>query len=111
MTDSTNTSFTSSNKQTSVMAIISLVSGIAGWTFFPIIGSLVAIVTGHLAKNEIRAKPEELQGDGFATAGLILGYLSVGLGILFCCLIALALAFFIPVAVRTGGILPSLLFV
>ena len=40
--------------RTSTMAIISLIGGIAGFTFLPFIGSIVAIICGHMAKSEIK---------------------------------------------------------
>ncbi|MDH5834122.1 DUF4190 domain-containing protein [Luteimonas kalidii] len=61
-------------RQTSGLAITSLIAGILGWTIVPWIGSIVAIVTGHLARGEVRRAPERLEGDGMALAGLILGY-------------------------------------
>lgn len=61
-------------RQTSTLAVVSLVSGILGWFLLPWIGSLVAIVTGHLARGEIRRSPGALDGDGMAVAGLVLGY-------------------------------------
>ena len=73
-------------RQTSAMAIVSLVAGLLGWSLLPVIGSVVAIVTGHLARGEIRRRPEALQGDGLAVAGLVLGYLMVAMtvvGLLF----------------------------
>ena len=77
--------------QTSTMAIVSLVSGIVSWFALPIIGGIVAVVTGHLAKNEIRQSAGELTGEGMATAGLVLGYLHLGLVIIggVCVLLAL----------------------
>jgi TRAP-type mannitol/chloroaromatic compound transport system permease small subunit len=38
---------------------------------------LVAIVTGVLAKGEIKKKPDELKGDGMALAGIIMGAVSL----------------------------------
>jgi hypothetical protein len=73
-----NTSF----RQTSTLAIVSLIFGVLGWTLLPLIGSIVAIVTGHLARGEIRREPERLQGDGLAVGGLILGYVALALAIL-----------------------------
>lgn len=63
----------------STMAVVSLVSGILGWTFLPLIGSIVAIITGHMAKEEIKNNTEQLGGDSMATIGLVLGYISLGL--------------------------------
>jgi hypothetical protein len=64
-------------RQTSSLAVVSLVMGIVGWTVFPFLGSLVAIVTGHMARAEIRRQPQALEGDGLAVAGLVLGWLAV----------------------------------
>ncbi len=72
-------------RQTSALAVLSLVLGIASWTVLPFVASLVAIITGHMARGEIRRRPTELEGDGLALTGLILGWLNVimlGLGLL-----------------------------
>jgi hypothetical protein len=59
--------------QTNTMAVVSLATGIASWIVIPVVGGVVAVVTGHIARKEIRQSGE--QGDGFAVAGLVLGYL------------------------------------
>ena len=69
-------------KQTNNLAIVSLVSGILGWTLLPWIGSIVAIVTGHMARAEIRRNAETQEGDGLAIAGLIMGWGMVALSVL-----------------------------
>lgn len=69
-------------KKDSALAIVSLVTGLVGWTFFPIIGAIAAIITGHLAKKEIRDSGNTLGGNGMALAGLILGYVQLGLVLL-----------------------------
>ena len=61
-------------RQTSSSAIISLIFGILGWTVLPLVGSLIAIITGHLARAEIRRDPDRYEGDGMAVAGLVLGW-------------------------------------
>jgi hypothetical protein len=71
--------------QNSTLSIVSLIAGIAGWSIVPVIGSIVAIITGHMAKKEIRESNGMLGGDGMATVGLILGYASVGLAVLGIC--------------------------
>lgn len=69
-------------RQTSTLAIVSLVTGILGWTLLPWLGSLIAIVTGHLARGEIRREPDRREGDGLAVAGLVLGYTMLALTVL-----------------------------
>ena len=88
----------------STMAIVSLVSGILGWSFIPLLGSLIAIITGHMAKKEIRESAGALGGDGLATAGLILGYIAIGLTICGCLIAIAAMTLgLIPVFMSTGG--------
>jgi hypothetical protein len=67
--------------RTSSLAIVSLVSGIVSWVALPFIGAIVAIITGHMARGEIRSAGGAIQGDGLAIGGLILGYLQVALTI------------------------------
>jgi len=52
------------------MAIVSLISGILGWTLLPFLGSIVAVITGHKAKKEIRNSMGQLGGDGMTTISL-----------------------------------------
>lgn len=66
-------------RQTSSLAVASLVSGILGWTLLPFVGALVAIITGHMARSEIRAANGQLDGDGLAVAGLVLGWVAMAL--------------------------------
>jgi hypothetical protein len=71
--------------QTSTLAIVSLVSGIVSWVLLPLIGSIIAVITGHMAKREIRESLGKLSGDGLATAGLILGYIQLAFIVLGIC--------------------------
>ena len=75
--------------ETSTLAAISLISGILAWFFLPLVGAVIAIITGHMAKSEIRKNPVYLSGDGLATAGLVLGYAQLVLGVLSICLLGL----------------------
>ncbi len=83
---------------TSTLALVSLISGILGWTLIPFLGSVVAIITGHMAKSEIKNNPGALSGEGLATAGLVLGYIQVGIAVLCACawLAMMALGMTIP---------------
>ena len=70
----------------STMAIISLVAGILGLTLFPIIGSIVAVITGPMAKKEIQASGGAMTGEGLATAGQVMGWIGIGLTVLGLCI-------------------------
>jgi hypothetical protein len=96
-------------KRESTLAIISMVSGIIGWTILPFIGSIVAVITGHLAKKEIRESGNTMSGDGMALAGLILGYTMIGVTLLVLLIILVAVLAFIPIVKSEIGMLPNLL--
>jgi len=65
---------------TNQLAIVSLVAGVASYFLFPVIGAVIAIITGHMARSQIRKTGES--GNGLAVAGLILGYVHLALGLL-----------------------------
>jgi hypothetical protein len=78
----------SNPQQNSTTAIVSLIAGIAGWSIFPFFGSIIAVITGHMAKREIRESMGSIGGEGMATIGLVLGYAGIVVGLLgICCLI------------------------
>ncbi len=78
--------------RTSTLATISLITGILTWLIIPIVGAIVAVITGHRAKKEIRENLGSVTGDGLATAGLVLGYLQLVLvGVSVCMIVLLAL--------------------
>jgi hypothetical protein len=56
------------------MAIASMVLGIV-WIYW--IGSILALVFGYIAKGQIRERNES--GAGMATAGIVLGWVGVGI--------------------------------
>jgi len=67
---------------TNTAAVISLISGILAWIAAPLLGGIVAVFTGHTALNQIRASAGLESGKGLAIAGLVLGWLQLGLIIL-----------------------------
>lgn len=83
---------------TSNLALASLILGILGWTLLPGLASIAAIVTGHLAKKEIKESVSHLSGDGMATIGLVMGYASVAVFVCVCLALAgmMALGLTIP---------------
>ena len=68
-------------ESTEKLAVVSLVAGIAGF-FMPIVGPVTAVVSGHVARGEIRKSKGRLGGDSLAKTGLILGYVWLGLTML-----------------------------
>jgi hypothetical protein len=58
------------------LAIASLVMGIL-WVYW--IGSILALVLGYLAKHEIDREHGRLGGRGMATAGIVLGWVEIGI--------------------------------
>lgn len=73
--------------QTSTMAIISLIASILGFTLLPTLGSIVAVITGSMAKKEIAQSGGALTGDGMAKAGLILGWIGIILSLIGLCVV------------------------
>jgi hypothetical protein len=70
---------------TSNTAVISLIFGILSYVMLPVIGPIVAIIAGHMAKNEIQRSNGQLGGNGMATVGLVLGYVQIVLLLLLAC--------------------------
>lgn len=83
---------------TSGKAIGSLVCSLLGLSMCPLIGQIIGIVLGYQAKKEIQDSGGRIGGDGIAKAGLIIGWIGLGLNILF---ITLYLLFFLG-AILTG---------
>ena len=74
---------------TSTMATVSLIAGILGFFILPLLGSIIALITGYMARQETRAVPPKASGDGMATAGIVMGWIQIGLAVIgVCCVIA-----------------------
>ena len=65
--------------QNSGMAIASLIASILGLTLFPTIGSIIGLILGYMARNQIRDSGGTIGGDGLARAGIIVGWIGIGL--------------------------------
>lgn len=63
-------------------AIASLILGIAGFLVCPLVCHILAIILGNQAKAKIAANPG-LEGEAMAKAGVIMGWIGVGLAIAF----------------------------
>lgn len=72
---------------TNGLAIASLVLGIL-WMWG--IGSILAVIFGYTGRNQIDASAGRQTGRGLAVAGIVLGWVGVGLTVLFIALFAAA---------------------
>lgn len=87
----------------STLAIISLIAGIGGFTFLPLVGSIIAILTGYAARKETRAVPPTASGDGMATAGIVLGWVEIGLAVVGICCFAIYFFAIAGLAISQNG--------
>jgi Domain of unknown function (DUF4190) len=60
-------------------AVISMVLGILSLVSFSILAGIPAIILGKMSRDNIRANPGRFSGEGMATAGIVMGWISVGL--------------------------------
>lgn len=66
--------------RTSTLAVVSLIAGLLAWfpPVLPMVGAVIAVVCGHVARAEIRrAPPGSVVGEGMALAGLLLGWIQL----------------------------------
>ncbi len=63
------------------LSLLSLISGILGFCFLPLAGSIAAVVSGNMALSHYRLNPEPGANQNLAQVGMILGWIGVGLGI------------------------------
>jgi hypothetical protein len=88
--------------QTNTLAVVSLIAGIGSFVahIVPFAGgftvAIVAVITGHMARNQIKQTGE--RGMGIATAGMIIGYIHLAiLGLVVIAVIVAILLFGITV--------------
>ncbi len=95
---------TKTHPATHILAIASLILSILGLLpVLPLIGSIAAIITGSIARKEIRSQPEAYSGEEIAKASVILGWVGVGLGVLALLLLCGGLLYFMPIQrIQTG---------
>ncbi len=74
------------------LAIVSLVAAVLGFTLLPFIGSIVAVITGSMAKKEIEESAGTLGGAGLAQAGLIVGWVGIAVGVIGICVAGVIIA-------------------
>ncbi len=85
------------------LAIVSLVLSILGLiAVLPVAGSIVGVITGNIARREIRQNPNQYSGDNLARAGVILGWIGIALSVMLITILCLGLIFLIPIFSRTN---------
>ena len=81
--------------QTNTLAIVSLIAGLGSFVAHIIPGAggftvaLVAVITGYMARNQIKQTGE--RGMGMATAGMIIGLVHIALIVLVVLILILAI--------------------
>lgn len=85
--------------KTNTLAVVSLISSLVGVFLIPFIGQIVGIITGHLSLSQIKTTGEG--GRGLALAGLIIGYVGIGLAVL--AVVGFALFFGLVAATHGSG--------
>lgn len=83
--------------KTNVLAIVSLVSSVVGLFILPLIGSVAAVITGHISLRQLKTSGEG--GRGMALAGTIVGWVGVGLILL----VGIPLIIFFVTVVLSAG--------
>lgn len=83
--------------KTNVLAIVSLVSSVVGLFILPLIGSVAAVITGHISLRQLKTSGEG--GRGMALAGTIIGWVGVGLILL----VGIPLIIFLVTVVLSAG--------
>jgi hypothetical protein len=83
---------TSTMPQQSNTALIAMILGIVAWLGPSLLTAIPAVILGRNARNEIRRSNGMLTGDGMAQAGIILGWIHIGLFVAACACFALFFA-------------------
>lgn len=83
---------TSTMPQQSNTALIAMILGIVAWLGPSLLTAIPAVILGRNARNEIRNSNGMLTGDGMAQAGIILGWIHIGLFVVICACFALSIA-------------------
>ena len=69
------------------------------------LGGLIAVITGHIARHQLKQSGEA--GGSLALAGLIVGYVAIGLTIAFISLYILFFVFMFALAATHPGVSPT----
>ena len=83
--ENTDTPDDSSALPISNYALLCLISGILGLTILPIVGSILALIMGSMAKKELDLNWGKFRGDSIVRLGEVLGWVGLGLALLSLC--------------------------
>ena len=61
------------------LALASLILGVLGASLLPGVGSILAVILGHIALADFKRRQGPSKGRGFAIAGVALGYTMIGI--------------------------------
>jgi MFS family permease len=70
-------------QRNNTLAVASLVSSIAGFTFVPVIGGFIGTLLGSLALKKERDDPSRYAAGGMAVAGVVIGFFTAVMPLLF----------------------------
>ena len=88
-------------------AIASLICSILGALFFlPLIGSILGLIFGSTAKRQIRESRGREGGESLAQAGVILGWVGLGLNVLVIIIVVIIIVGVFGVMTTTGTPMP-----
>ncbi len=73
-------------------ALVSMICGAVSIATFQSVLAILAIIFGFIGLNEVKKSQGTVEGRGFAIAGIVTGFISIGLTILF---IALYILYFV----------------
>ena len=79
-------------RPTNTLAVVALVSSIVGIFIIPILASIAAVILAPMARKQIRETGEN--GDGMAVAGMIVGWVGLGLWLVVGLFILIPVIFF-----------------
>lgn len=97
-------------KKTSIMAMVSLGTSIAAFFIIPVLGSVIGVITGNMAKKEIQGSGGAIAGENLAKLGVTIGWVGIALDVIgICCgFITFALPIFGSILIATFPFLAEL---
>jgi Domain of unknown function (DUF4190) len=84
-------------------ALVSMICGAVSIATFQIVVAILAIIFGFIGLNEVKKSQGMVEGRGMAIAGIVTGFISIGIAILF---IALYIVYII-ILISTVSTIPA----